>query len=48
MVNNAFYFMLKALFILEIITFLSWLFGYVEKRLGDKAMVNCKFYDVAD
>ena len=29
-------FMLKALFILEVITFLSWLFGYVEKWLDDK------------
>ena len=27
--KNAFYFMLKTLFVLEILTFLSWLFGYV-------------------
>ena len=31
--KNVFYFMLKALVVLEIFTFLSWLFGYVEKRL---------------
>ena len=41
---NAFYFMLKALFILEIFTFLPWFFGYVEKRLDKKAKVNCKIY----
>ena len=46
--KNAFYFMLKALFVLEIFTFLSWLFGYVEKRLDKKAMVNFKIYDVKD
>ena len=40
--------MLKALFIPEIFTFLSWLFGYVEKRLDKKAMVNFKIYDVID
>ena len=46
--KNAFYFMLKALFVLEIITFFSSLFGYVEKRLDKKAMVNFKIYDVTD
>ena len=40
--ENAFYFMLKALFILKIFTFLSWHFGYVEKWLDKKAMVNIK------
>ena len=30
--QNAFYFMLKVLFALEIFTFLSWIFGYIEKR----------------
>ena len=40
--KNALYFMLKALFILEIFTFLSCVFGYVEKRLDNKAMVNFK------
>ena len=29
-------FMLKALFVLEVIKFLSWLFGYVEKWLDNK------------
>ena len=31
MIKNTFYFMLKALFVLEIFTFLSLLIGYVEK-----------------
>ena len=43
--KNALYFMLKALFILEIFTFLSCVFGYVEKRLDNKAMVNFKICD---
>ena len=42
--KNAFYFMLKALFVLEIFT----LFGYVEKRLDKKVDVNFKIYDVTD
>ena len=46
--KNAFYFMLKAVLIFEILTFTSWLFGYVEKRLDKKAMVNFKVYDVTD
>ena len=46
--TNAFYFMLKTFFFLEIFTFLSWLFGYVEKRLYKKAKVNFKIYDVKD
>ena len=29
--KNAFYFILKALFVLKIFKFLSWLFGYVGK-----------------
>ena len=33
MLKNAFYFILKALFVLKIFKFLSWLFGHVEKRL---------------
>ena len=41
------YFMLKTLFVLEIFT-LSWLFGYVEKRLDKKTNVNFKINDVAD
>ena len=42
--KNAFYFMLKALFVLQIFT----LFGYVEKRLDKKVDVNFKIYDVTD
>ena len=42
MVENAFYFMLKSLFDLETFTFLSCIFGYVEKRLDKKAKVNFK------
>ena len=33
MMKNAFYFTLKARFVLKIIKFLSWLFGHVEKQL---------------
>ena len=39
---------LKALFMLKIFASLSWLFGYVEKRLHKKAKVNFKVYDVTD
>ena len=46
--KNAFYFMLKALFVYEIFTFLTWLFGYVEKRLDKKAMLNFKISDATD
>ena len=35
--KNAFYIKLKALFILDIFTFLSWRFGHVEKQLDKKA-----------
>ena len=31
MKKNTFYFTLKALFVLKVFKFLSWLFGYVEK-----------------
>ena len=31
MKKNTFYFILKALFVLKIFNFLSWLFGHVEK-----------------
>ena len=31
MMKNVFYFILKALFVLEILKFLSWLFEHVEK-----------------
>ena len=46
MMKNAFYFVLKALFVLGTFTFLSWLFVCVEKRLNKKAKVNFKIYDV--
>ena len=46
MTKNAFYFTLKALFVLEI--FLSRLFSHVEKRFDKKAKVNFKIYDVTD
>ena len=35
--------MLKALFVLEIFTFLYRIFGYVEKGRDKKAMVNFNF-----
>ena len=40
--------MLKSLFVLEIFAFLPNLFGYVEKRLDNKAMINLKMHDVTD
>ena len=40
--------MLKALFIFEVFTFLFWFFGYIEKRLDKKAIINFKIYDVTD
>ena len=46
MMKNAFYFTLKALFVLKIFKFLSWFFGHVTKRLDKKDKVNFKFYDV--
>ena len=35
--------MLKALFVLEIFDFLSWLFGYVRRRLDKKLRLISKF-----
>ena len=32
--------MLKAFFVFELFTFLYWFFGYLEKRLDKKAMVQ--------
>ena len=40
--------MSEVLSVLEIFTFLSWIFCYEEKRLDKKAMVNFKVYDVAE
>ena len=37
LMKNTFYFMLKVLFFLKILTFLFWLFGHVGKRLDKKA-----------
>ena len=48
MMKIAFYFMLKVHFILELFTFLSLIFGYAEKWLDKKAMVDFKICDVTD
>ena len=45
MMKNAFYFTSKALFILKMFKFLSWVFGRVPNRLDKKGKVSCKFYD---
>ena len=46
--KTCFYFMLKVIFVLEIFTFLYHIFGYVEKRLDKKAMINFKIYDITN
>ena len=46
--KDTFYFMLKAPFALEIFTFLSWPFGYVEKWIDKKAKANLKICDIID
>ena len=48
MIKNAFYFILKALFVLKIFTFFSRLFGHVGKFLDKKTKVDFKIYDVTD
>ena len=45
--KNVFHFTSKALFVLKIFKFLSWLFGHAAKRLDKKDQVSFKFYDVA-
>ena len=40
--------MLKALYVFEAFTFLSRVFGYVEKLFDNKVMVNFKIYDVTN
>ena len=40
--------MLKTLFVLEIFTFLSLPFGYVEQRLDKEGMVDFKTYNVTN
>ena len=46
MMKNAFHFHLKALFVLKIFKFLSWLFGHVKKRLDLKDPVNFEIHNV--
>ena len=46
--KNAFYFIVKALFVFERFTCLSWPFGYEEKRLDKEAIDNFKIYDVKE
>ena len=46
--KNAFYFMLKAYFVLSVFEFLSLFFGHLGKWLDKKAKVNFKTYDVTD
>ena len=40
--------MVKAPFVIEIFSFLSRFFGYIEKRLEKKSIVSFKTYDVTD
>ena len=42
--KNAFYYMLNGVFIHEIFTFLSWIFGHVGKRHDKKGQINIKIY----
>ena len=48
MMENASYFMLKALFVPEVFTFCHDFFGHVEKWFAEKVKVNFKIYDVTD
>ena len=48
MMKNVFYFILKARFAFQIFTILSRDFGFVEKWLDKKAMVNFKLYGITD
>ena len=43
-----FSFQVKALFVLKIFKFLSWLFGCVEKQFDKKTEVNLTVHDVTD
>ena len=43
--KNAFYLILKALFVFKIYTFLSWLFSDVEKTTWLECTINFKIYD---
>ena len=42
-IKSLFYFMLKAIFIFKLFTFLAWLFGHVGKWVDKKGKVNFKF-----
>ena len=44
--KNAFFVIVKTLFLLKIFKLLSWLFGNAEKRLDKKNQVNFKIYYV--
>ena len=46
--RNTFYFMWKALYVLEIFTLLSQRFGYVENQFDKTVTVNFEIYDVTD
>ena len=46
MMKNAFYFTSKAVFVLKIFKFLSWLFGHISKQLDRKDKVNFKFQTI--
>ena len=44
--KNVFHFILKALFVLKIFKFLSWLFGHAEKTTWLEWLVKFKIYDI--
>ena len=46
MIKNAFYFILKAPFLLKILNFCFDNFGHVRKRFDKKVRVSFKTYDV--
>ena len=46
MMKNTFYFILKALFVLKIFKFLSWLFAHVEKTAWLERKDTFEIYDV--
>ena len=46
--KKALCFMLKALIVREVFTFLPWFLDYVEKRHEKKVVVNFKIYDVTN
>ena len=46
MMKNAFYFILKAYFVLKIFKFLSRLFGHVGEPLEKKGKLNFEIHDV--